>query len=1429
MCCYAQQQISLDDISEHREIESAMRCPNCQTLNPINAKYCLECGNRLLVCPHCGTISLPFAKFCIECGNPFPPPPTGAPVSPTSKNATVPLLATSPITIDTNANVPALPAVASNVATRATPTTSSAVSAGLLPPEERRVVTIMFADITGSTPLADRLDPEDMRAILTGYFNLMTEQIRKHGGTVEKYIGDAVMAVFGVPVAHEDDPDRAVRAALDMQAALSAFNEQRLAQDVTAARLQMRIGVNTGEVATPSSAQQPRQDFLITGDAVNVAARLQQAATPDTILIGERTYLATRGVFEVRAMAPLRVKGKADPLVSYVVLGLQEHSPIITQQPRGLNGQPAPLVGRQLELTLMHASYARVQAERHPHLITLLGAPGIGKTRLVREFIAREQEKTKCASSLGKPLIPRVLQGRCPPYGEGITYWPLVEILRSLLRVQPEDTFDTLRQRFTDLIAQILTSAKHTETPEEIATPILRSIGVELSGSEADARQTSQLYKERARREAQRSTHSSTGMSSTQTGAGMVSALGRLHSSVGTSSPPKQSGTQVELLRAWRVLLEALAQQHPLIIVVDDLQWADEALLDLLEYLTDRITSVPILFLCPARPDFFERRRDWGGGRRNFTTIELEALSPEETSELIDELLDENELPEGLRATIQARAEGNPFFVEEIIRMLVDQGILECVEDEEHHQCYWRLRKREDVLLSELATTSEPPDDTLINMHYLLPLRVPDTVQGVLAARVDLLNPLEKMVLQHAAIIGRTFWLSSLQELAQGTDAETLLEALHALMQRDLVVESEKLVHSPLAHDRVLSFKHILIRDVVYSNIPRARRVQEHARLALWLEITLGDERTRFVELLAYHYQQSLLNWSSGLALSAIEANNPGNPTEPLRLTRPELRKRAIAYLTLAGDQALHSYYTIRALQAYHDAAELLSDDDTDRLTRTTMHRKLGAAFMQRGNMEEAWQEYRKALHIATSQTTNTPDAPGVPQEELLCIYGRLAELGTRWLSGFEFNVLPNKDEVWGYIEAGLKLVPEHPVSIERVELLTYQAFWYIRQLEMATYPEKATLAEQALLSGHIALHLAEELNAPTTLSLALDALSFIYTVSHTYNEAHRLQHRRQKLEQFLTDREELYDLYTALGYVHELVADYPMALMWFGRAWSSAQSMESPALLLNSLVWRMRVWRQWNRWDEAQEVAQEILQLIERYQQDEKRQFWALETLATIAYRRGNTEQGDAYARQCKRLVDLQIANAGYDGQKLLATKMHAIHQASEDWTQALLDYKQKLQESEPMPSPEVLSTLAELMVVTGEDAEQQQATCDRAVYVAEKSGARKSQAIALRARGRMYAERQQWSTAENDLRQALRYCEVLDLPWERANTLYHLGRFYCRRAHSAADASKRSADLGRARYHFEQALGFFESLRAARGVERIRQALLQEIQPPV
>jgi class 3 adenylate cyclase len=1365
-----------------------LRCPDCQTLNPPLAKFCYACGLRLLICPYCKTANPPIARFCIECGQslaegerPDAGNPTASAGSPQKSQA---LEDPQAAALRSQESLPAQPR-------------ASVQTQPLAQPEERRVVTVIFADITGSTPLAEHLDPEDLRAILASYFNLMAEQIRRHGGTVEKYIGDAVMAVFGIPVAHEDDPDRAIRAALDMQLALESFNRQRRTHDPEAIPLQMRIGINTGEVATPDPGRLEggRRDFLVTGDAVHIAARLQQVATPDTILVGERTYLATRGQFAFRPLAPLHLKGKPEPVRAWVVLGpLNEQAPI-SMPPRGIQGLAAPLIGRSLELTLMHATYARVQAERQPHLITLLGPPGIGKSRLVYEFIAREQEKVLRTTSQAQELAPLVMRGRCPPYGEGITYWPLIEILRSLLQLHYHDSDEEIHDRFSSFVSELLSGVGHREGAQEVAEAILRSIGRQLDSDVVQASAGSE------RRERQRVAHTR-----------------------GLDQP----GLQAVLLRSWRIFLEALAQRQPLILVIDDLQWADEALLNLLEHLMGRLSNVPILFLCPARLDFLERRQDWGGGQRNFTTIVLEALSEEESRELLKALLQNAELPEPLCRTILARAEGNPFFVEEIVRMLIDQGILLYEEGS------WHVARHKEPTLGELASPAAPPDDTWLNLHYILPLpRLPDTIQGVLAARLDLLSPVEKHVLQQAAIIGRTFWLSGLRELTAEPGEAVLLQTLESLIQRDFIAESPRSERSPVEHDRVFSFKHILIRDVVYNTISRARRSQAHAHLAVWLEQQVAGRTDRFVELLAYHYQQAVINWPQGLVMGLQDGRQTlpvaagmtasglsGPPSAEKQLALEELRQRAIAYLTAAGDQALSSYCTIRAIQAYSEALELLMASHADNRALATMHEKLGDAFAQRSHVREAWQEYREALRLLKTE-------PQAERSDLLYLYDSLAELATRL--GPWSAPKPDMQEIRAYIDAGLELAEDQG---DRAVFLTYLAMWYMlaarRQEHSAE--ERRRLGALALQNGSEALRMAQEAGDLDALWLTLDALSAIYMKQHKYLEAHRTQHSRQELveqinrEKGRQDRQELHDLYYSLGWVHCFISDYPTAIKWFGESWRIAQTMESPLLLLVSTLGRMHVWYEWDRWADAYEVAQKVLQLVDQYQLEEAWEVDALQHLALISYRRGDQEQGERFLRRLKMLIE-QIDDPLSHVELQLNIQL-----AREEWAAAFETLEHIREESEPFPLPENLALLAELAIRAGQPAERQRELCEYALNFTRQSGARKAEGMALRACGYRYMEEQDWEAALATLREALALFARLDLPWERGQTLYLLGELHRRRAALAAPTSA-EAERGHelARRYFEQALGFFASLHAVRDSERARLALGGEGKAPL
>ncbi len=690
----------------------------------------------------------------------------------------------------------------------------------------------------------------------------------------------------------------------------------------------------------------------------------------------------------------------------------------------------------------------------------------------------------------------------------------------------------------------------------------------------------------------------------------------------------------------------------------------------------------------------------------------------------------------------------------------------------------------------------------------------------MLAARVDLLNQAEKRVLQHASIIGRTFWLSALLELASDLSETTMLGMLNVLIERDFIVESEQRGRSPVEHDRVFSFKHVLIRDVVYNNVPRIRRSQEHAQLAIWLEKQTAGNPELFAELLAYHYQQALATWSVALAPGAIDVHSNdhnGSSVNLEHLTRSELRNRAIKYTTMAADAALHSYFTIRAIQAYSEALDLLIDSDADGSTLAHMHEKLGDAYTQRANLDEAWQEYRQALQLFTSEPHEDSDA-------LLCLYERLAELGSRWLSLFTVN--PDMQEVRTYIDAGLKMLAGRETSGTYAAFLTYLAFWYVLSQSCSENPqERAEFARLALQNGQEARRIAEQTQDTYSLWLTLDALSFIYHKQHKYIEAHDTQHYRLDMVDTMKVREELFDLYYSLGWAHEAVSDYQAAARWFGRAWRIAQTMESPTMLLNSMIGRMTVWYEWNRWSDAQEVATNILQMVEQYQHNEQWMLEALETLTIISYRTGEREQGDRYMRQLKRLID-QFSN-----QLSSPAVSPFIQLAREEWTRAIAEFQGKVQRTEPFPAPKVLASLAELGVVTSENVDTQQETCERAVTVAEQSGDRKSFAIALRARGRMYLEQQNWSAALTDLQQSLQKCKELDIPWEEGQTYFCLGLFYRRRADIlySDNPTEYSADLGRAHFHFEKALGFFESLNAVNDANKARLLLAQDNKAPV
>jgi class 3 adenylate cyclase/tetratricopeptide (TPR) repeat protein len=541
------------------------------------------------------------------------------------------------------------------------------------PRDVRKTVTVLFSDVAGSTAMGERLDPESTRRVMSRYFDAMRGAIERHGGTVEKFIGDAVMAVFGVPVVHEDDALRAVRAAADMRTALGELNEE-LERD-WGVRLASRTGVNTGEVVTGEG------DSIATGDAVNVAARLEQAAPADEILIGEATYRLVRGAVEAARVEPISAKGKSEPVGAYRLGTVKEGAETI---PRRLD---SPMVGRENEMGQLQRAYEHAVAERVPYLFTVLGSAGIGKSRLLREFL----------DALGSRAT--VLEGRCLPYGEGITYWPLVEMF-----------------------------------------------GNDSSVVDLDANRD-------------------------------------------------------EIALATRRRLELLSREQPLVVVLDDLQWAEPTFLDLLDHVTDLARDAPMLIACVARPDLLDARNGWGGGKLNATTLLLDALTEDEASTLVDNFLVTGLEPETKRR-IAAAAEGNPLFVEEMLSMLTDD------------------------LRGEVT--------------------VPPTIQALLAARLDRLTRDERVVVECAAVQGQEFNRDALATLLPPMLADGLSSRLQSLVRKDLIRPS-------LAGDEDYRFKHLLLRDAAYEALPKEARAELHEGFAGWML----EERPQYTAIIGYHLEQA--------------------------------------------------------------------------------------------------------------------------------------------------------------------------------------------------------------------------------------------------------------------------------------------------------------------------------------------------------------------------------------------------------------------------------------------------------------------------------------------------------------------------------------------------------------------------------------------
>jgi class 3 adenylate cyclase/tetratricopeptide (TPR) repeat protein len=671
--------------------------------------------------------------------------------------------------------------------------------------EERKVVTTLFCDLVGFTAMSERADPEDIEAVLRAYHEAARKVIESHGGSIEKFIGDAVVGVFGVPAAHEDDAERAVRAGLRILEALEGVTRP------DGSPLQARCGVNTGEALVRLDVDPASGRGFLTGDAVNTAARLQAASPPGAVAVGALTHELTSRVIVYDDLPAVTAKGKTQPVAVWLATGSIAR--------RGLDpraGDLTPLVGRQVELSYVTAVFDQVCEQSAPQFVLLVGEPGIGKSRLVREFFRLVDER---------PRMTTWRQGYCPPFGEDITFRALAEIIRGHAGI------------------------RDTDRPEVIEAKLE---AVLPSGADSD------WFRQ------------------------------RLRALLGLAAP---GASREENFTAWLRFFEEMAAARPTVLVFEDLHWADAALLAFLEHLATHLSSVPLLIVGTSRPDLFERDPAFASGG-SVVRIPLGPLSSAETARLVTGLLAEHSGRTRAVDELVRLCDGNPFYAEQSARLLVD-------------------------------TSHETS--------------LPDSVQAVIAARMDKLPPGEKAVLADASVVGSVFWDGALAAMQQ-REPQELEATLSGLLERRLV---RRIRESSIEGDREFAFVHALARDVVYQQLPRRARARRHGAVACWLEVKSTGHSEDLAELLAHHYSTAYkLARAAGASDLAVQMEEP-----------------ALRFLTLAGDRTVN--LDLRAAERWYVAALGLAAGDSPEHARIEL--KLGEAALWSGRCAEAAERLQRA------------------------------------------------------------------------------------------------------------------------------------------------------------------------------------------------------------------------------------------------------------------------------------------------------------------------------------------------------------------------------------------------------------------------------------------------------------------------------------
>ena len=983
-------------------------CRNCAADLPADARFCMSCGERLeRSCPACGVPAPAEARFCMSCGTALE---TGA------GPAEAPGAAAG-------AGTPARPAAAAPGDTDGRVGEAGAAGAG----EERRTVTVLFADLSNYTAIAERLDPEAVKALVDRFLGRLGEEVERFGGRVDKYMGDAVMAIFGAPVAHEDDPERAVRAAVGMQAAMGELNQRLRSQH--GIEFALRVGVNTGEVL----AGRVGADYTVIGDAVNVASRLQTSASPATITVGERTQRATSGVVEYMPLEPLELKGKAEPVAAWRVLGLSEAHTGAARR----SGREAPLVGRDEEFAALQMLLARVARNRGPHLATVFGQAGVGKTRLLREF-----ERTLEARD--PPVSTR--RGRCLSFGSSVVYWPLSEMLRAECEIVDGDPMEVAWGKLVTRLGSLLAGDGDQDLLARRIAPLARLLGIELAEMPAPA-----------------------------DGEDAHSARDAFFGAV-------------------RFYLEALAQGEPLVIAWEDIHWADEGMLDLIEYLSQWLRA-PVLQVCLARDELLERRPGWSASRRTTTSLFLDPLTPADTRELIAGLLRDAGAKAEVLDVLAERAEGNPLFAEEMVQRLAEEGSSKAAE-------------------------------------------LPDTVQGLLAARLDSLAPLERHLVAHAAVVGRIFWEGALAPVAEAEGGD-LQAALLTLREKDIIVPGEGVA---LADEQELAFKHVLIRDVAYATLPKAVRARKHFEVAMFIERRAGERWHEVVALLAEHYGRA--------ATLGEEVHLDPDEMAPLRA-------KALQFLEAAGDAAGALYSNQEALAHFALAAALGADDP---IQQARIREKQGDLALRLGRVDAAIEVWEQDLEYYSQQQ----DVEHVAELHRK-IGAALAHKGAR-------------TEAIQHHQQGINLIKDGPPSLALVRLYEEAAWLYMQVGDNML----------AIYASEKALRLAERLGEVRAASRAHGIFGRVFG---RIGDTAKARENLQRAIELARDSDENETVLAMLALGHHLEnaeGDYPAAESSYAEALALAQRIgDVPAQIelhaaLAQLAFYRCDWEQVGRFNES-------------------------------------------------------------------------------------------------------------------------------------------------------------------------------------------------------------------------------------------------------